>query len=164
MKLLALDPGYERLGIAVLEKNKSDKKASLLYSDCFKTPAKIKFADRLLLLGNEIGRVIALFSPEALAIESLFFNTNQKTAMMVSEARGVYIFQAKSSGLEIFEYTPPQIKLAIASHGHSDKEQVRKMLLYQIEIEKEITYDDEFDAIAVGLTCFASEKFPPSEK
>jgi len=155
MKILGIDPGYERLGIAVLEKNKGDKKERVIFSDCFKTSAKIPFEERLLLLGKEIERLFALYQPDGLAIETLFFTNNQKTAMKVAEVRGMILYQAKSNGLIIQEFTPLQIKVAVAGHGQGDKRQVANMVTKLVIIEKEIQHDDEYDAIAIALTGFA---------
>ncbi len=155
MKILSIDPGYERVGIAVLEKADKEK---LVYSDCFKTSKEFSFIERLELIGQEVERVIEEYKPEALAIEKLFFNTNQKTATNVSEVRGALIYIALKNKLKVFEYTPLQIKVAVAGDGHGDKTQVITMLKNLIKIEKQIKYDDEYDAIAVGLTCFASER------
>ena len=157
MKVLAIDPGYERVGIAILEKD-ADKKDQLIYSDCFKTSSKIPFHERLLLIGNELERIIERHTPTACAIEKLYFNTNQKTGLLVSEARGMMIYVAVKNGLSIFEYTPLQIKSAVTGYGRGDKKQVITMVHQLIEISKEIQYDDEYDAIAIGLTCLASEK------
>lgn len=156
MKILSIDPGYERVGIAVIEK--VDGKEILIYSNCFKTSAELSFEERLQLIGDEIERVIKKFKPKAFAIEKLFFNTNQKTATKVSEVRGALIYIALKNKLKVFEYTPLQIKVAVAGDGHGDKKQVIEMLKKLILIDKEIKYDDEYDAIAVGLTCFASER------
>lgn len=156
MRVLAIDPGYERLGIAVIEKT-SSKKEKLVYSNCFRTSAKEKFENRLLQIGNETERLIKEYSPRALAIERLYFNTNQKTAMNVAEVRGAIIYICKKYKLSIFEYTPLQIKNAVSGYGRSTKKQVAKMVPHLIEIHKEIKLDDEYDAIAIGLTCLASE-------
>lgn len=156
MKILAIDPGYERVGIAVVEKDNS--KEILLYSDCFRTSPKELFHKRLYDVGKEIERVINKHLPEACAIEKLYFNTNQKTALMVSEVRGAVIFVALSHNLPVYEYTPLQIKSAVTGHGTSDKKQVISMVCRLISIEKDIVYDDEYDAIAIGITCMASEK------
>jgi len=153
-RVLAVDPGYERVGVAVLEK--SDGKEVLLYSDCFKTSAKDEFPKRLAKIGFEIKRLIKKFSPNTLAIETLLFNSNQKTAMKVSEARGAMICIAKMADLEIHEYTPLQIKNAITGYGRADKSQVEMMTRQLIEIKKENIIDDEMDAIAIGLTALAS--------
>ena len=156
MKIIAIDPGYERVGIAVVEKN--IKKNILVYSDCFKTSPKLPFEKRLFLIGEEIKKIIKKFSPKALAIETLFFTTNQKTAMRVSEARGAIIYEAIQNNLRICEYNPLQIKIAVTGYGKSDKKQICSFIPKLICIEKEIKHDDEYDAIAVGLTCLAIEK------
>ena len=98
MKLLAIDPGYERVGIAILEKEKGGTEF-LVYSDCFKTSAKIPFHERITLIGIEVERVIKKYKPTALAIEKLYLTTNQKTAMQVAEARGVIIYSSSKLGL-----------------------------------------------------------------
>ena len=155
MIILGIDPGFERLGIAVLEKSKGDKKEKVLFSECFKTSAKLEFAERLLLLGTEVKKVIEDYKPEVLAIETLFLNTNQKTVMHVAEARGVVIYEGKQAGLKVFESSPPQIKLAVTGSGSADKAQVIKMVKMLVDIDENKKSDDELDAIAVALTAFA---------
>ncbi len=157
MNILAIDPGFERVGIAVLEKpTEGVGKETLLYSACFQTSPKLPFHERLLLIGKELEHIIETYKPEVLGIETLFFNTNQKTAMQVSEARGMMIYVAKNSGLIISEYNPLQIKNAVAGYGKATKEDVAFMVEKLIHIENPVKYDDEMDAIAVGLTCSAS--------
>ena len=159
MNILAIDPGFERVGIAVIEHKQKDV---LVYSTCFKTSAKIPFNERLKAIGEEIEKVIKKYKPEVLAIEKLFFTTNQKTVMGVSEARGVIIYVASHLGLSVFEYTPPQIKVAVTGYGKADKNMVMSMVYKLINIENPTNSDDELDAIAVGLTCLAYEKFSPT--
>lgn len=153
MRIISIDPGYERIGIAVLEK--INGKESLLFSECFKTKASLSFFDRLELLGQEVARVIHEYRPTALSIENLFIETNQKTAMRVAEARGAILYQAKVSGLEIFEYTPLQIKVATTGYGKATKAQVLLMVKKLIPGTEKLKQDDEIDAIAIGLTHFA---------
>ncbi len=155
MKIIAIDPGYERLGIAILEKG--TRRETLVFSECFKTSAKEKHEDRLRSIGEEIGKVIKKYKPEALAIENLFFKTNAKTAMKVSEARGVILYEAAKAGLKITEFTPLQIKVAVTGYGKSDKNQVIQMVERLIAVEP-LKYDDEYDAIACGLTYFATNR------
>lgn len=157
MKILSIDPGYERLGIAILEKNKRSKE-TVLYSDCFRTSNKFPFPERLLKIGNELDRVIKKYSPEVFVTESLFFTKNQKTALFVASAIGSLIYIAKKNNLKVFEYTPLQIKIAITGYGRSDKKQITSMVQKLVTIDKKIKLDDEYDAIAVGLTFFASER------
>ena len=154
MRILGIDPGYERLGLAIVEGGKT--KEVLLYSNCFKTSAKINFEERLLSLGHKIEETIKKFKPSHLAIENLFLSNNQKTAMRVSETRGAIIYIAKKSGLEIHEYTPLQIKNAIIGYGKAEKRQVALMLSKLIKIPERKRLDDEYDAIAIALTASAS--------
>jgi len=158
MKILAIDPGFERVGIAILEKT-GKQKDLLIFSGCFKTSAKIPFHERLTLIGTEVERVIKKYKPKALSIEKLYFTTNQKTVMGVSEARGVIIYSASRNGLQIFEYTPPQIKVAVTGYGKSTKDMVMSMVPKLIELDDNKKGDDELDAIAIGLTCLACERF-----
>ncbi len=156
MRVLSIDPGYERLGIAIVEKKKG--KDILLYSECFKTDAKLEMTHRLFLIGQKIEKIISKWKPEILAIETLFFNTNQKTAMRVAEARGIIIYEGLRAGLSIREFTPLQVKLAITSYGRGDKKQMIAMIPKLILIEKKIEHDDEYDAIGIGITCLAYER------
>ncbi|MBI3633394.1 MAG: crossover junction endodeoxyribonuclease RuvC [Candidatus Vogelbacteria bacterium] len=155
---MGIDPGYERLGVAVLEKNKNSD--ILLFSDCLKTSPKLELSERIFLLGQDIEAFIKRWRPNALAIEKLFFTTNQKTVMGVSEARGALIYIAKSTGLKIFEYTPLQIKMGITGYGKADKNQIISMVsrLVKIPVQAKTKTDDEYDAIAVGIICLASHK------
>ncbi|MBU1046346.1 crossover junction endodeoxyribonuclease RuvC [Patescibacteria group bacterium] len=155
MRIISIDPGYERVGVAVLEKETPSSKEVLLYSECFQTCAKDCFEDRLKEIGNELEKIIKEYKPKAMAIESLFFNSNQKTALKVSEAKGVIKYTALAKGLKVIEFTPLQIKIAIIGYGRSTKDQILSMLPHLIIIEKEVKYDDEYDAIAIGLTYFA---------
>jgi crossover junction endodeoxyribonuclease RuvC len=159
MKILGIDPGYERLGIAVLEKphyaKASRGKERVIFSECFKTSAKLDFSQRLLLIGEEVTRVIGKYKPEMLSIETLFLTTNQKTAMRVAESRGVVMYEAARAGLKIFETTPLQVKMATTSYGRADKAQIMKMVGILVDLDKFKASDDELDAIAIALTAFA---------
>lgn len=163
MKILAIDPGFERVGIAIIEKTHLQKD-KLVYSACFKTSSKIPFPERLKNIGTEIEKIIKKYKPEVLAIEKLYFTTNQKTAMGVSEARGVIVYIASKNGLSVCEYTPPQIKVAVTGYGKADKNMVMSMVPKLIDINPKISSDDELDAIAIGLTCLACEKFSTAGK
>jgi len=154
MKILGIDPGFERLGIALLEREK-DVKEKVIFSECFKTSAKLEFSERLLLIGIRVKEIIKKYKPEVLAIETLFLTTNQKTVMHVAEARGVIIYEAVNAGLKIFEASPPQIKMATTGYGRADKRQIMKMVKILVKIEDFKKSDDEMDAIAVALTAFA---------
>ena len=133
MRILAIDPGYERVGIAILEKD-SQNKERLLYSNCFKTSSKLSFVDRLYLIGKELDQLAETYTPAALAIEKLYFNTNQKTGLLVSEARGMMLYIAKQHNLLVYEYTPLQVKVAVTGHGRGHKRQVIAMVKQLIPI------------------------------
>lgn len=144
MKTIAIDPGYDRLGIAIFLGE------TLVTSECF-IPQKTDHEYRLRQVGEKIREYINLHAPKFLAIETLFFSTNQKTALKVAEVRGVILYEAAQNNLVVFEYHPNEIKLAVTGHGASDKKQVTSMV--QLLTKKiDATYDDEYDAIAVGLT------------
>lgn len=149
MLVLSVDPGYDRFGIAVLSK-KIGEKDSLVFSDCVETNSKDQFIDRLFFIISECERVIAYYQPDFFAIETLFFSTNQKTAMRVAEVRGALLYVAKKSGLKTMEINPMQIKLAVTGDGKSDKSQMIKMIQLILGIQKK-TKDDEYDAIATGI-------------
>ena len=154
MILLAIDPGYERLGVAILQKEKG-KKETILFSDCIRTSAKLSFEDRLVEIGLKIEELVTLYKPEALSIENLFISNNQKTAMRVAEVRGTIIYISKKNSLTVSEYTPLQIKLSVTGDGKSSKDQVIKMVKLLTKTNKTNILDDEYDAIAIGLAFFA---------
>src|SRR3989338_11699434 len=159
MRILGVDPGFERLGIAVLERTPEvlpqGQKEKIIFSECFKTSAKLEFSVRLSLIGEEVRNIIKKYKPEVLAIETFFLNTNQKTVMRVAEARGVVIYEAIIAGLKIFEASPPQIKIATTGYGRANKEQIMKMVKILVDLDKSKKSDDELDAIAIALTAFA---------
>ncbi|MEZ4103869.1 MAG: crossover junction endodeoxyribonuclease RuvC [Candidatus Paceibacterota bacterium] len=153
MKVLAVDPGYDRIGIAILEKK--DSKEILLFSTCIETNKNKKINERIFDLGNEVEGLLKQHKPNFLAIETLFFNKNIKTAISVAEARGVIIFLAKKINCEVFEFGPQEIKIAITGYGKSDKTAVIDMIKRLVDNVPEKALDDEYDAIAIGVTCLA---------
>jgi len=163
--ILGIDPGYDRLGICVLEKV-SHSENRLLFSACPESNRKKELNDRIYTLCGDLKKIIFKYKFEEnnereieLAIEKLFFTSNQKTVMGVSEARGAIIYLCQSLGLKIFEYTPLQIKIALTGYGKADKDQVEFMVknILKITNDKKIL-DDEYDAIACALTHSASVK------
>lgn len=151
LRILGVDPGYGRMGIAVLEKSLKGKE-KLLYSNCIETSSKDDIYCRFKTIGQEIKKVIEKFKPQEMALESLFIAKNQKTAMRVAEARGIILYEALKKSLEIYEYTPLEIKSSLTGDGTSDKTRIIKMIHLLIELPTKISLDDEYDAIAVALT------------
>lgn len=150
MRVLAIDPGYDRCGVAVIEKEKG--RESLLFSTCVATKASDNYPERLRQVGESLKKFFADWQPNCVAIEKLFFATNRKTANQVSEVRGMIIYLAASAGLEVVEYTPLEIKQTVAGFGGANKKQVAEMVRRLVKFKKEKVLDDEYDAIAVGLT------------
>ncbi len=152
LRVLGIDPGYDRLGIAIIEKGFRSKD-TLLYSTCIETNRSSSYGSRLEEVGAAILRCVDEWKPHALAIETLYMSTNQKTAFKVAESRGVVVYCASSKQLPIYEYTPQQVKIAVTGYGKSSKDQVMDMIprLLTLDMQKR-RLDDEFDAIAVAIT------------
>ncbi len=151
IRILGIDPGFDRLGVCILDKEKTTE--ILVFSTCITTSKKEPFEKRLLTIGEELEKIILKYTPNELAIETLFFTTNQKTIITVAEVRGICIYLSHKHGAKIFEYSPPQIKLAIAGHGKASKEDIAIMVPRILKKPLFInTLDDEVDAIAIALT------------
>lgn len=155
-RIISIDPGYGRCGIAVLER--AGGKEKLLYSDCIETNPKAEFPTRLAEVVAACTQIMKEYAPTAVAMEKLFMGANRKTAMQVAEVRGALTQAATEARLPVFEYGPGEIKSAAAGWGGADKGEVARMLHLLIEIDKEIEHDDEYDAIAVGVTHFAHHR------
>lgn len=156
MKVLAIDPGYDRLGIAVLEGTGSAP--VLVHSACVTTESADSLIDRLLHIGNTISVLLEEYKPDAVAVETLFFNKNAKTAIGVAEARGIIVFLGKRAGCDVREFGPQEIKVAVTGYGNSDKSAVISMVKRLIKNAPEVGHDDEYDAIAVGITALAHHR------
>lgn len=159
MIIIGIDPGYERMGGAVLEKTNQAEK--LLYSCCIVTKKSDPHEKRLLHIRQTLNKIISDFRPDVMAIENLFFAGNQKTAIKVAEARGVALCAAAENGLRVAELTPLEIKMALTGYGRAEKQQVQKMVLSILKMEKGPKLDDETDAIAVALACSSTIKNRP---
>jgi crossover junction endodeoxyribonuclease RuvC len=123
----------------------------ILERGVFATPKAATAAERLVALSDALDATIARHGPRAVAIERLFFNKNVRTAMAVSEARGVALVCAARAGVPVFEYTPHQVKLAVTGYGNADKKQVQQMLTILLRLAEPIRQDDTADAVAVAL-------------
>lgn len=153
IRVLALDPGYDRLGVAVLERQEG--KEVLLFSTCIETNRNDALVERLFHIGSAVETLIKDHQPDAVAIETLFFNANIKTAIGVAQARGIIIFLARKAGCTVYEFGPQEIKIAVTGYGKSDKSAVISMVKRLIVSAPEKALDDEYDAIAVGITALA---------
>lgn len=151
--MISVDPGYDRLGVAVLEY--VDGKEKLIYSCCIETEKNQLLCERLVYLGKEFEKIINTYSPTTLGIETIFFNKNVKTAIGVAQARGIILYLAQIHNCEVYEFGPQEIKIAVTGYGKSDKKAVIDMVTRIIPDTPRNALDDEYDAIAVGITCLA---------
>jgi crossover junction endodeoxyribonuclease RuvC len=156
MKVLALDPGYDRLGVAVLER--TERGEQLLYSACVTTEKDQPLTKRLHTIGTNVAELLAKYKPDAVALETLFFNKNIKTGIGVAQARGIIVFLAESAGCAVHEFGPQEIKVAVTGYGKSDKRAVIDMVGRLIANAPKKAHDDEYDAIAVGITALAHHR------
>ncbi len=155
-RVLAFDPGYERLGVAVVEREGS--KETLIHSDCVRTAASLSFEDRLLAVGEAAEKLIKEYSPAAVALEDIYFQKNEKTATKIAEVRGLLTYIARKAGLSVYHFTPQEVKVAVTGYGKSDKAAVSMMVSKLVRLPNKKRLDDEMDAIAIGLTCLATHR------
>lgn len=154
MKIIAFDPGYDRCGIAYIERS-ADGKERLVESTCITTNRKDVFENRIYDISVIVRNWIEKHNPDVCVLETLFFAKNQKTAMRVAEARGALLLTVTQAGVPIHEFTPKEVKVAVTGDGAASKHQVMSMIPRLLSLKKEIKFDDEYDAIAVGLTASA---------
>jgi crossover junction endodeoxyribonuclease RuvC len=148
-RVLGVDPGYDRLGIAVVEGDSS--RPTLVWSTCV-IPPKGAHANRLAAVYTAIQLALEEYTPSLLAIETVYFSSNKKSALAVAEARGAVLAAVGAAGVVVQEYGPGQIKLAVTGYGSADKAAIARMLPRLISIPSGTRLDDELDAIAVAMT------------
>jgi len=149
MKILGIDPGYAILGYGIV-----DMKGNHFTSCNFgavATEAKDDMTSRLKHIYNTLMNIISEYEPEVASVEELFFNTNSKTALLVGQARGVAILACANSGLQIYEYTPLQIKQALVGYGRANKRQVQSMVRTILNLDESPKPDDAADALAAAI-------------
>lgn len=147
--ILGIDPGYAIVGYGVIEYMNNHFK--VLDFGAITTKAHTDFTDRLLHIYSGITNLVEIYKPEAMAIEKLFFNTNQKTAIDVAQARGVIILSARQHGVSIFEYTPLQVKQSVVGYGRAEKKQVQEMTKILLNLDAVPKPDDTADALAMAI-------------
>ncbi len=148
-RILGIDPGYARTGYAILD-CVHDKFRVVDYG-LIETSAQTPFPQRLLTIDRAISSLCDQFTPEVMAIEELFFYRNITTAIGTAQARGVAVTAAARKGLEVYEYTPMQVKLAVTGYGNAAKEQVQAMVKVILGLKAVPKPDDVADAIAIAI-------------
>jgi crossover junction endodeoxyribonuclease RuvC len=153
MKILGIDPGTARLGFALIESYDSNNLYKLLQCGIVETSKFDSEAKRLTEIRLDLLNIIDNFKPDVLAIEELFFFKNLKTVIPVAQARGVVLQLAYESGMQIFEYTPLQVKQIVTGRGRAEKSEVESFVMADLGLSEKIRPDDAVDAVAIAL-CF----------
>ncbi len=151
MIILGVDPGIAIVGWGVIDYGGIGTKPKPIDFGAITTPSTMKTEDRLCEVWRELNAVISAYRPEAAAVEELFFNTNQKTGIIVAEARGVILLACRSHGIPIYEYTPLQIKSAVTGYGRAEKKQVIEMVTMFLGLHEPPKPDDTADALAAAI-------------
>lgn len=152
MVILGLDPGTATTGYGVISAAGKSSTIKILDFGVISTRPLVPMPERLFQIHKELSRLINKFNPDVVSIEEIFFNTNDKTAVVVSEARGVLLLTCKLAKKKIYEYTPLQVKSAICGYGRAEKSQVQKMVARCLKLKSIPRPDDAADALALALT------------
>lgn len=156
MLVLGIDPGIAITGTAIIKEEKG--KIELLDSQSLTTSASLTTPQRLNKLYQDITNLIKKQKPEVAALESLFFSSNAKTAFIVGQATGVIQLALTQYNIEVIEYTPLQVKMALTGYGRAEKSQIQHMVQKILKLTKKLTPDDVSDAAAIALTHLFSYK------
>ncbi len=149
MRIIGIDPGYAIVGFGVLDYD--GYKFNPVHFGAITTEAKTDFNLRLKTIFDDMNTVLERWKPDALAIEKLFFNTNQKTVINVAEARGVILLSATNFAIPIYEYTPLQVKQSVVGYGQAEKKQVMEMTRKILGLATVPKPDDTADALAIAI-------------
>lgn len=149
MIILGIDPGYAIVGYGVV-KYDNNKFTTLAYG-AITTLASTPYLDRLGEIYEQLDAIIKLYKPDCMSVEKIFFTNNQKTGIDVAQARGVILLTAQQNGLEVAEYTPPQVKQGVVGYGRATKLQVMDMTKRILNLEKVPKPDDTADALALAI-------------
>ncbi|MBQ9748148.1 MAG: crossover junction endodeoxyribonuclease RuvC [Clostridia bacterium] len=149
MIILGIDPGLAIVGYDVLDYRGGRFRTLAMGS--IETPAGIDVEDRLKMIYDDMCELIETYHPDEMAIEELFFNTNQTTAIAVAEARGVILLSAINHRVRIAEYTPLQVKQSVVGYGRADKKQVITLVKTFLGLRDGLKLDDTADALAIAI-------------
>ncbi|OGZ27339.1 MAG: crossover junction endodeoxyribonuclease RuvC [Candidatus Nealsonbacteria bacterium RIFOXYB1_FULL_40_15] len=162
MVILGIDPGTATVGYGLIKKTGRDV-AAIDYG-CIETSSTLSPGERLKIIHESISKIIEKHSPKLMAVENVYFFKNLKTAMPVSQAKGVILFTAANASIPVFEFTPLQMKMAITGYGKAEKKQVQKMIKIMLGLEekplkKDRRKDDATDALGIALCCAIKNNF-----
>lgn len=156
MVIIGIDPGIGRVGWGIIREEKGTQ--AMLEYGCFETDSKLAEEKRLEAIHLFIKGLINKYHPAVVAVESLFFAANSKTAFSVGQARGVILLTVSQSGIPLVSYTPLQVKLSITGYGKADKNQVQQMVKSLLKLKQIPRPDDAADALAIAMTYAYSYK------
>ena len=156
MIILGIDPGYAIVGIGVVE-YRGNRFRTLKYG-AITTPAGLPTVDRLKKIYDELMLLLDKYKPDAVAVEELFFNSNQKTAINVAQARGVILVAVRNFGVPVYEYTPLQVKQSVTGYGRAEKGQIQQMVKTLLGLNVIPKPDDAADALALTICHAHSSK------
>ncbi|MCL5666449.1 MAG: crossover junction endodeoxyribonuclease RuvC [Patescibacteria group bacterium] len=151
MLILGIDPGTATTGYGIIESTKNKSEHRLADFGVISTDKKLKDAERLEILANDLDQIIKKYRPDVIGIEKLFLTTNQKTVMTVSQARGVALLTAQQHKIPILEFTPLQVKNFICGYGKAEKKQVQYIVQKTFKLKTAPKPDDAADALAIAL-------------
>jgi len=155
MFVLGVDPGLSRCGYGVVQR-KNGKEVALA-AGVIQTPPEMGTPYRLTLLRDEVRELIADYKPDVVAIERVLFQHNAATAISVGQAIGIVMTEGVSAGCEVVEYSPNEVKQAVAGHGGADKEEMEKMVRILLRIRTPLQPVDAADALALALCYLARQ-------
>ena len=149
LRILGIDPGLATVGFSIVDVEKS--KMKLVTCGVISTPAHTSLSSRLDRIFEDMNELISSFSPDVMSIEELFFNTNITAGIAVAHARGVILLSAYRAGVQVFEYTPLQVKQAVVGYGRAEKNQVIDMVRRILALPAAPKPDDAADAVALAI-------------
>lgn len=149
LRILGIDPGLATVGFSIVDVEKS--KMKLVTCGVISTPAHTSLSSRLDRIFEDMNELISSFNPNVMSIEELFFNTNITTGIAVAHARGVILLSAYRAGVQVFEYTPLQVKQAVVGYGRAEKNQVIDMVRRILALPAAPRPDDAADAVALAI-------------
>ena len=149
--ILGIDPGFAITGFGIILKTKD--KLNVVNYGCIRTKAKENFSDRIKQIHFDLKKIIDKYKPDIISLESLFFYNNAKTAIDVGQSRGVIILTSVLNKIPVYEYTPLQVKQAVACYGRADKKQVQEMVKIILNLKSIPKPDDAADALAAAICC-----------
>lgn len=157
LTVIGIDPGIAITGFGIIKEENNSLEH--IHHGVIKTPTTISFIERLRQIDLELNYIIKQYQPDVFVCEQLYFAKNVKTALTVGQARGVIMLAAIKNNLEVFEFTPLQIKQALTGYGQATKKQIQEMVKLILGLKKNPTPDDAADALAIAITFLQSKNY-----